>query len=122
MENFDLVVIGSGPGGYVASVRAFSARFKDSMYRKRQGWWNMSQLGLYTNKSSFKKRRSAEIISSMPQILVLLFRTMKSILIKSLRDQRSVADRLSKGVDLLFKKNNITKITGTAKLVSPDGN
>ena len=48
--NYDVIVLGSGPGGYVTAIRASQLGAKDSGYRKRIFRWSLFKLGLYSNK------------------------------------------------------------------------
>ncbi len=117
MEKFDLVVIGSGPGGYVAAVRASQLGLKTACIEKERVGGVCLNWGCIPTKALLK---NAEVLHHIKQsanygINVSGYEIDFGKVIKR---SRSVADRLSKGVDLLFKKNNITKISGTAKLIS----
>ena len=48
MSNYDIIVLGSGPGGYVTAIRASQLGFKTAVV-KRKSWWSLSKLGLYSN-------------------------------------------------------------------------
>ena len=50
MTEYDVIVLGSGPGGYVTAIRASQLGFKTAIV-KRKVLWGLSQLGLYTYKS-----------------------------------------------------------------------
>ena len=58
MADFDLIVIGSGPGGYVLSHPRKPARHEDSHHRARVAGRHLSQLGLYPNQSPSSISRS----------------------------------------------------------------
>ncbi len=49
MSNYDIIVLGSGPGGYVTAIRASQLGFKTAVVEKRKSWWSLSKLGLYSN-------------------------------------------------------------------------
>jgi len=47
MSKYDVIVLGSGPGGYVTAIRASQLGFKTAVIRKRKPRWYLPQLGLY---------------------------------------------------------------------------
>ena len=117
MEEFDLVVIGSGPGGYVAAVRASQLGLKTACVEKDRvggvclNWGCIPTKALLKNAEIFHNIKNASHFGiSVPNYEFDFEKVVKR--------SRSVADRLSKGIDILFKKNNITKFVGTAKLIS----
>ena len=48
--DFDVIVVGSGPGGYVTAIRASQLGLKNGCGRKRESRRRMSELGLYSNE------------------------------------------------------------------------
>ena len=62
--NFDVIVIGSGPGGYVTAIRA-SQRFENRYCRKRIFRWCLSELGVYTYQSITKSAQVFEYIGML---------------------------------------------------------
>ena len=50
-NNFDVVVIGGGPGGYVAAIRAAQLGFKTACVEKEKPWWDLFKCWLYSFKS-----------------------------------------------------------------------
>ena len=118
MEKFDLVVIGSGPGGYVAAVRASQLGLKTACIEKDRVGGICLNWGCIPTKALLK---NAEVLNHIKHAsnFGVTIQGYEIDFEKVIKRSRSVADRLSKGVDMLFKKNNITKITGSAKLISP---
>ena len=117
MENYDIVVIGSGPGGYVTAIRAAQLGFKTACVEKDKLGGVCLNWGCIPTKALLK---SAEVFQSIKHsgnygINVKEFSTDFPKVIKR---SRQVADRLSKGVEMLFKKNNITKYTGFGTIKS----
>ena len=53
---YDVIVLGSGPGGYPAAIRASQLGKKVAIVERESTWRDLSQLGLYSNKSIPKKR------------------------------------------------------------------
>jgi dihydrolipoamide dehydrogenase len=117
MEEFDLVVIGSGPGGYVAAVRASQLGLKTACVEKDRLGGVCLNWGCIPTKALLK---NAEILNNIKSAshFGISVPSYEFDFEKVIKRSRSVADRLSKGIDILFKKNNITKFIGTAKLIS----
>ena len=51
---YDIIVLGSGPGGYVTAIRASQLGFKVAVIEKENLRWNLFKLGMYPNKSIIK--------------------------------------------------------------------
>lgn len=117
MEKFNLVVIGSGPGGYVAAVRASQLGLKTACIEKDRVGGICLNWGCIPTKALLKNAEVLNHIKHSSNFGITLS-GYEVDFEKVIKRSRSVADRLSKGVELLFKKNNITKIVGSAKLLS----
>jgi dihydrolipoamide dehydrogenase len=117
MEEFDLIVIGSGPGGYVAAVRASQLGLKTACVEKDRLGGVCLNWGCIPTKALLK---NAEILNNIKSAshFGMSVPSYEFDFEKVIKRSRSVADRLSKGIDILFKKNKITKFIGTAKLIS----
>ena len=50
-QNFDIVIIGGGPGGYVAAIRAAQIGLKTALVRIYPSWGHLPELGMYPNQS-----------------------------------------------------------------------
>ena len=118
-KNFDLVVIGSGPGGYVAAIRASQLGMKVAVIEKEHVGGICLNWGCIPTKALMK---SAETYSTLKQankygLTVDNFSYDFGAIIKR---SRQLAGRMSKGVQFLFKKNNITVVMGAGKLMAKD--
>lgn len=116
-KSFDLIVIGAGPGGYVAAIRAAQLQLKTAIVeRDRLGgiclnWGCIPSKALLTNAKIYRQIKEAERWGiTVGEIKV----EMKKIIGRS----REVADGLSKGVAYLMRKNNIEVFKGTARFRS----
>lgn len=114
--DFDLAVIGSGPGGYVAAIRAAQLGKKVAIIERAELGGVCLNWGCIPTKALL---RSAEVLSLIKNaksfgISVDNFKVDFSGVIKR---SRSTAERLSRGVSFLMKKNKIETISGTAKIV-----
>ncbi len=118
-ENFDLIVIGSGPGGYVAAIRASQLGMNVAVIEREHVGGICLNWGCIPTKALMK---SAETYSTLKQANKFGFSVENfsfdfSAIIKR---SRQLASRMSKGVQFLFKKNNITVYAGTGKLITRD--
>lgn len=115
--NYDLMVIGSGPGGYVAAIRGAQLGFNVAVVERAEQGGICLNWGCIPTKSLLKSAqvldyaRHAEtygikIESAEPDFAAIIARS------------RGVADKMSKGIQYLFKKNNITVIAGTGRLTA----
>lgn len=116
-KTFDLIVIGAGPGGYVAAIRAAQLQLKTAIVeRDRLGgiclnWGCIPSKALLTNAKIYRQIKEAERWGiTVGEIKV----EMKKVIGRS----REVADGLSKGVAYLMRKNNIEVFKGTARFRS----
>jgi dihydrolipoamide dehydrogenase len=114
---FDLIVIGSGPGGYVAAIRASQLGLNVAVIEKAEIGGVCLNWGCIPTKALLKSAQVFEYINhakdygiSVPEATV----DFGAVVTRS----RNVAGGMSKGVQFLMKKNKITVITGYGKLVA----
>lgn len=113
---YDVVVIGSGPGGYVAAIRAAQLGFKTAVIERESLGGICLNWGCIPTKALLKSAQVFEYIkhakdfgleaSGQPDFAAVIKRS------------RGVADKMSRGVAFLMKKNKIDVINGTGKLVA----
>jgi|TARA_B110000967_G_scaffold209940_1_gene268777 dihydrolipoamide dehydrogenase len=116
MEQYDLMVVGGGPGGYVAAIRAAQLGFKTALVEKQHLGGVCLNWGCIPTKALL---RGAEIAHTLKEAENFGF-TIDNLsfdINKLVQHSRSVADKLSRGVAYLMQKNNITVIDGTASVV-----
>ncbi len=110
-RDFDLVIIGAGPGGYVSAIRASQLGLRTAVIERDQvggiclNWGCIPTKSLLESANLFLK---AKVANSFGIDLKDLNFTYETIVKRS----RNIANRLVKGVQLLFKKNKITLIKG----------
>jgi dihydrolipoamide dehydrogenase len=114
--NFDLVVVGGGPGGYVAAIRAAQLKMKVAVVEREHLGGICLNWGCIPTKALL---RSAEVYHTMKHADAygLTATGVGFDLGKIVKRSRSVAGQLSKGVAFLLKKNKVTVFDGHAKLV-----
>ncbi len=112
---YDLLVIGSGPGGYVAAIRASQLGMKVGVIERESLGGICLNWGCIPTKALLKSAQVFEYINHAKDYGLTVGESSADFpaVIKRSRD---VANGMSKGIDFLFKKNKIEAIMGTAKL------
>jgi len=113
--NFDLIVIGSGPGGYVTAIRASQLGLKTAIVEKESLGGVCLNWGCIPTKALLKSAQVFEYINHAEDFGIKVKGAdadFNNIVSRS----RDVADGMSKGIDFLMKKNKIEVIMGTATL------
>ena len=114
-NDFDLIVIGSGPGGYVAAIRASQLGMKTAIVERESLGGICLNWGCIPTKALL---RSAEVLRNAKhaEAYGLKIEKAEPDLDAIVKRSRGVAAQLSGGVKHLMKKNKITVIEGTARL------
>jgi dihydrolipoamide dehydrogenase len=115
---YDLVVIGSGPGGYVAAIRASQLGLKVGVVERENLGGICLNWGCIPTKSLLKSAQVFEYTQHAADYGITLEGAARPDFTKIVDRSRGVADGMSKGVQFLFKKNKIETISGTGKLVN----
>lgn len=115
-KKFDLAVIGGGPGGYVAAIRAAQLGMKSAVIEKDRlgglclNWGCIPSKALLRSAEVFRMFQHAESYGIMVE-------NLKFDPKKIIKRSRLAAEKLSKGVEFLLKKNKVEYITGTGRIV-----
>jgi dihydrolipoamide dehydrogenase len=119
-EAFDVVVIGSGPGGYVAAIRAAQLGLKTACIERENLGGICLNWGCIPTKALL---RSAEVLETFlhAKDFGITVADVKPDFGAMIARSRGIADKVSKGIGFLFKKNKIASIPGTAKLLPRTG-
>ncbi|MBI4725100.1 MAG: FAD-dependent oxidoreductase, partial [Rhodomicrobium sp.] len=114
-EAFDVAVIGAGPGGYVAAIRAAQLGLKAAVIEREHLGGICLNWGCIPTKALL---RTAEVLTLFRHAdeFGLKAKDIGFDLAKVVSRSRKVADRLSSGVAYLLKKNKVAVIDGTARL------
>ena len=115
MTKYDIIIIGSGPGGYVTAIRASQLGFKTALVEKESLGGICLNWGCIPTKALLK---SAEVFEYLNHADDYGFSTkgISSDFNAIISRSRNVADGMSKGVKFLMKKNKIDVINGYGKI------
>ncbi|GAB2867635.1 dihydrolipoyl dehydrogenase [Hymenobacter ruber] len=115
---FDLVVVGSGPGGYVAAIRASQLGLKVGVIERESLGGICLNWGCIPTKALLKSAQVFEYLNHAADYGLKaegIGYDFGAVISRS----RGVADGMSKGINFLFKKNKIEAVMGTGKVVAP---
>jgi len=115
---YDLIVIGSGPGGYVAAIRASQLGMKVGVVERAELGGICLNWGCIPTKALLKSAQVFEYINHASDYGVEV-KDAKADFNAMVKRSRGVADGMSKGIQFLFKKNKIDHIAGNAVLGAP---
>ena len=117
--NFDLLVIGSGPGGYVAAIRASQLGLKTAVVERESLGGICLNWGCIPTKALLKSAQVFDYLQHASEYGIKIDGSAEPDFKKMVERSRTVADGMSKGVQFLFKKNKIETISGTGRLKAP---
>ncbi len=114
--NYDLIVIGSGPGGYVAAIRASQLGLKTAIVEREHLGGICLNWGCIPTKSLLKSAQVYRYFTHAADYGVSLEGTARPDYAAIVARSRGVAEVMSKGVQFLLKKNKIDVVWGSGKL------
>ena len=114
--DFDLVIIGSGPGGYVAAIRASQLGLKVGVVEKAELGGICLNWGCIPTKSLLKSATVFEYIKHASDYGINIKGEAEADFQAMVKRSRDVAGGMSKGIQYLFKKNKVEVIQGAGKL------
>ncbi|MBU2494008.1 MAG: dihydrolipoyl dehydrogenase [Bacteroidetes bacterium] len=117
-EKFDIAVLGGGPGGYVAAIRAAQLGFKTVVIDKDNLGGICLNWGCIPTKSLLKNAEVYEMMNKHAGDFGIKVEGLSFDFSKIIKRSRNVATKMSRGVDFLMKKNNIQVIKGFGKFKS----
>lgn len=112
---YDIIVIGSGPGGYVTAIRASQLGFKTAVIEKESLGGVCLNWGCIPTKALLKSAQVYEYLNHAKEYGISAD-NIKADFNAVVKRSRDVAEGMSKGVQFLMKKNKIDVIMGTAKV------
>ncbi len=116
-ENYDLVVLGAGPGGYVAAIRAAQLGLNCAIIEKEYWGGVCLNVGCIPSKSLLKNAEVAHTLQHRAREFGFSFDNLTLDYGKAFKRSRQVSGRLVKGVGFLMKKNGIAVYDGVGTLL-----
>jgi dihydrolipoamide dehydrogenase len=118
--DYDLIIIGSGPGGYVAAIRASQLKMKVAVVEKDEVGGICLNWGCIPTKSLLKSSQIIDYMNHASDYGIRIEGEVKPDFKAIIARSRSVAEGMSKGVQFLFRKNNIDLISGFGSVIKND--
>jgi len=113
---YDIIVIGSGPGGYVAAIRASQLGLKTAVVEKSELGGVCLNWGCIPTKALLKSAQVFQYIKHAPDYGIQMKGEASPDLEAMVKRSRSVAEGMSNGIQYLFKKNKIDHIKGFGEI------
>jgi dihydrolipoamide dehydrogenase len=120
MTDYDVVVIGAGPAGYVAAIRASQLGLKTAIVDKQWLGGVCLNVGCIPSKALLKNAELAHTLRERTKEFGISFENLKLDYATAVKRSRTVSARLVNGVKFLMKKNNIDVHMGAARLNGKD--
>ncbi|RFD19986.1 dihydrolipoyl dehydrogenase [Komagataeibacter melaceti] len=115
--DYDVIVIGAGPGGYVCAIRAAQLGFKVACVEKRATLGGTClNVGCIPSKALLQQSENFHAAKDEYADMGIIIDSVKLDLAKMMARKQSVVEANVKGVEFLFKKNKITWLKGTGKV------
>ncbi|MFN2303170.1 MAG: dihydrolipoyl dehydrogenase [Anaerolineales bacterium] len=120
MKEYDVIVIGAGPGGYVSAIRCAQLGLKAAIVEKRFLGGVCLNIGCIPSKALIKNADVAHTLRERGKEFGFSFDNLKLDYSVAYERSRKVSDRLTRGVGFLMKKHKIDVHMGAAKLIAKD--
>jgi dihydrolipoamide dehydrogenase len=116
---YDVLIIGTGPGGYETAIRASQLGFKTAVVEKDKLGGVCLNIGCIPTKALLKSAELSEYANHLSEYGIDLDGTVTPNFERIVGRSRQVADKMNKGVQFLMKKNKIDVIPGLGRLTGP---
>lgn len=114
--NYDIAILGGGPGGYVAAIRAGQLGFKTVVIDKDNLGGVCLNWGCIPTKSLLKNVEIYDNLKNHSQDFGISYSDLSIDFTKVIKRSRDISEKITKNVEMLVKKNKIDRIRGTGKL------
>ena len=118
IKNYDIAILGGGPGGYVAAIRAGQLGFKTVVIDYQNLGGVCLNWGCIPTKSLLKNAEIYDTIKNHGKDFGISVTDLSFDFSKIIKRSRDISDRITKNVELLIKKNKVDRIRGYGKFVS----
>ncbi len=120
MNEYDVLVVGAGPGGYVNAIRASQNGLKTAIVEKQWMGGVCLNIGCIPSKALLKNADLAHTLRERASDFGISFEKLNLDYSAAVKRSRQVSERLTKGVSFLMKKNNIDVFMGSARFTTKD--
>lgn len=120
MSNYDTIVIGAGPAGYVCAIRLAQLGKKTALVEKQWMGGVCLNVGCIPSKALLKNAEVAHILRERAKDFGFSFENLVLDYPAAVKRSRQVSDRLTKGIGVLMRKNAIDVHTGVARVTGRD--
>ena len=121
-KQYEIAILGGGPGGYVAAIRAGQLGFKTVVIDKDNLGGICLNWGCIPTKSLLKNAEIYDNIKNHGEEFGIKTTELDFDFNKIIKRSRDISDRITKNVEILIKKNKIDRIRGFGKLISKNTN
>jgi dihydrolipoamide dehydrogenase len=118
-QEYDVIVLGSGPGGYVAAIRAAQLGLKTAIVEKQYWGGVCLNVGCIPSKALLKNAELAHTLSHRAEEFGFSFENLSMDYTVAFQRSRQASERLVKGVNFLMKKNKIDTYDGWGTIQNP---
>lgn len=119
-DQYDVVVLGAGPGGYVAAIRAAQLDLKTAIIEKEALGGVCLNIGCIPSKALLQNAELAHTLKNRGKEFGFSFDNLELDYGVAFKRSRQISNRLVKGVGFLMRKNNIDVYEGRGTLTGPD--
>ncbi len=117
-NQYEIVVLGGGPGGYVAAIRAAQLGFKTAVIDKDKLGGICLNWGCIPTKSLLKNAEIYDLMKNHSSDFGIKIQGLDFDFERIIKRSREISDRITKNVEILVKKNKVDRIKGFGKLSS----
>ncbi|MDA3861462.1 MAG: dihydrolipoyl dehydrogenase [Melioribacteraceae bacterium] len=120
-QNYDIAILGGGPGGYVAAIKASQLGYKTVVVEKENLGGVCLNWGCIPTKALLKNAEIFDIVANKSKNFGVTVENVNFDFAKTIKRSRQVSKKIVKGVEYLFKKNSIDRVDGFGRLNSNKG-
>src|SRR3954469_68324 len=113
-DKYDLIVVGAGPGGYVAAIRAAQLGLKTACIERERPGGICLNWGCIPTKALLKSAEAMRTVQHAEDYGITINGTVSVDWAKVIARSRGAADKMAKGIEFLFRKYKVTHIPGAA--------
>jgi dihydrolipoamide dehydrogenase len=118
IKQYDIAILGGGPGGYVTAIRSAQLGFKTVVIDKENLGGICLNWGCIPTKSLLRNADIYDTIKNHSEDFGITVKGVEFDFNKVIKRSRDISDRITKNVELLVKKNKVDRIRGFGKLIS----